>query len=434
MGTVLFRLSDTILDSTAALCETPREKADANDDAAKGTDAYEAMTRELASLKRGSVLMQAGSAGLRIEVAALGDAKFRERFASDAEALDEMLLRLNNVDGIFTAQLGVEIQVPTALVYTAATDPLPATTSSTELLDQLGNLRQRTPEFQSRGITHLFTGRDLDGTTVGIGYVNALCRSKFAASLTEIRGRGAWLESLITAHEIGHNFGSVHDGEAQCTYVAQNQFLMSPTVHSSAATFSSCSRDLMTSSISSASCITSLPPADLSIAGDLGTVRTNAGRAFEWELPITNLGGRASQESRVEVLVPTALTATDVWISGGSCTSGAGAISCDLGDVPGGSSRSLHVTLSGDALGSNAISASISSLSDADLLNNSAEGTVVVASETTTLQSPTPTSTPTSPPMPTPATGESGGGGGSIGFGLLFALLCLGAARLRPTP
>jgi hypothetical protein len=280
----------------------------------------------------------------------------------------------------------------------------------------------------------LFTGRDLDGTTVGIGYVNALCRSKFAASLTEIRGRGAWLESLITAHEIGHNFGSVHDGEAQCTYVAQNQFLMSPTVHSSAATFSSCSRDLMTSSISSASCITSLPPADLSIAGDLGTVRTNAGRAFEWELPITNLGGRASQESRVEVLVPTALTATDVWISGGSCTSGAGAISCDLGDVPGGSSRSLHVTLSGDALGSNAISASISSLSDADLLNNSAEGTVVVASETTTLQSPTPTSTPTSPPMPTPATGESGGGGGSIGFGLLFALLCLGAARLRPTP
>jgi hypothetical protein len=437
-STVLFRLSDTILDSPTAMCESPGAQSHGEtptDDPAKGSDAYASMKRELDFLKRSSVLMQAGSAGLRIEIAALGDAKFRERFASDAEALDEMMLRLNNVDGIFTAQLGVEIQVPTALVYTAATDPLPATTSSTDLLDQLGALRQRTPEFQSRGITHLFTGRDLDGATVGIGYVNALCRAKFAASLTEIRGRGAWLESLITAHEIGHNFGAVHDGEAQCAYVAQNQFLMSPTVQSAGATFSSCSRDVMATSIASASCITSLPPADLSVASDLGTVRASAGRAFEWELPITNLGGRASQQARVEVLVPSALSATDVWISGGSCTSGAGAITCDLGDVPGGSSRSLHVTLSGDTLGSNAISASVSSLSDADMLNNSAAGTVVVAAEITALQSPTPTPAPTPAPVPTPAVGQSdGGGGGSFGLGLLCTLLCLGTARRRPRP
>jgi len=433
-STVVFRLSDTLVESAAAMCETPNQE-----ESSQGSDAYAAMTRELNFLKRGTVLMQAGSAGLRIEIAALGDAKFRERFASDAEALDEMLLRLNNVDGIFTAQLGVEIQVPKAQVYTAATDPLPAVTSATELLDQLGNLRQRTPDLQGRGLTHLFTGRDLDGTTVGIGYVGAVCRAKFGVSLTEVRGRGAWLESLIAAHEIGHNFGAVHDGEQQCGYVAQNQFLMSPTVYSSAATFSSCSRDLMASGISTASCITSLPPADLSIAASLGTVRANAGRAVEWELPVTNLGGRASQQSHVEVLIPASLNATDVWVSGGSCTSGAGAISCDLGDVPGGSSRSLHLTLSGDALGSNSISAQISSASDADLLNNSAEGTVVIAAEleTTTLQqAPTP---PTQLPIPG-ASESNSGGGGSLGFGSLLSLLLLGAARslrsrpLRPHP
>jgi hypothetical protein len=357
--TVLFRLSDTILDAGTAMCSVTDAES------THGGTAYEALTRELNFLKRDLVMMQAGNAGLRIELSAIGDAKFREQFASDAEAIDAMLLRLNNVDGIFDAQLGVEILVPTAQVYDSANDPLPSTTSSTELLDHLGNLRQHTPELQARGLTHLFTGRDLDGTTVGIGYVNSLCRAKFAVALTEIRGRGAWLESLITAHEIGHNFGSVHDGEKQCGYVAQNQFLMSPTVHSTAATFSSCSRDLMATSMASASCITSLPPADLSIASDLGTVRSSAGQAFEWELPVINLGGRAAQQSHIDVLVPPSLVVSDVWVSGGACTSGAGAISCELGDVPGGASRPLHMTLSGDTLGSNSISARISSLSDA---------------------------------------------------------------------
>ena len=427
-STVLFRLADTLVDSTAALCETPGHE----EEPSSGSDAYASISRELDFMKRGAVLMQAGAAGLRLEVAALADAKFREQFASDAEALDQMLLRLNNVDGIFSAQLGIEIQVPTAQVYTRANDPLPSTTAPSALLEELGSLRQRTPEFQARGLTHLFTGRDLDGTTVGIGYVGALCRTKFGVSLTEIRGRGAWLESLITAHEIGHNFGAVHDGEAQCGYVAENQFLMSPTVYSSAATFSSCSRDLIASRISSSSCITALPPADLSISADLGTVRANAGRAFEWELPVTNVGGRAAQQSSLEVLVPPSLTASEVWVSGGSCVSGAGAISCDIGDVPGGSTRSLHITFTGDTLGSNSISAKISAAADANPLNNTAAGTVVVAADAdpVTMQAPTPSlQSPT-----TAGTPNGGGGGGALGPGFLVALLSLGAARLRRRP
>ncbi len=422
--TVLFRLSDTILDPGASMCSVGDAQSVA------GGVAYESLTRELASLKRDFTMMKTGSAALRIELAAIGDAKFREQFASDAEATDAMLLRLNNVDGIFEAQIGVEIQVPTTQVYDSASDPLPPTTSSTELLEQLGNLRQRTPELQARGLTHLFTGRDLDGTTVGIGYVNSLCRAKFAVALTEIRGRGAWLESLITAHEIGHNFGSVHDGEAQCGYVAQDQYLMSPTVHSTSATFSSCSRNLMASNISAASCITSLPPPDLMIATDLGTVRNSPGQVFEWQLPITNQGGRSALQSHIEVLVPPSLTVSEVWISGGACTSGAGTISCEIGEVPGGASRSLHMTLSGATLGSNSINAHVSSISDTNQLNNVGEGIVLIA------DAAEPVATSQAPPAPTiasPAAGETGGGGGGGTFGpaLLFSLLGAGCLRSR---
>jgi Metallo-peptidase family M12/Domain of unknown function DUF11 len=434
--TVLFRLADTLVDPAASMCAVDGDD-DAPQDGAGGDAAYRSLTRELDMLKRGTALMQSGAAAMRLELSVIGDAKFRAQFATEAEAVDAMLVRLNNVDGIFSAQLGVEIQVPTVQIFDSTNDPLPATTSSTDLLEQLGNLRQRTPQLQARGLTHLFTGRDLDGTTVGIGYVNALCRAKYGVGLTEVRGRGPWLESLITAHELGHNFGSVHDGEAQCSQVAQNQFLMSPTVHSSAAAFSTCSRDSMATTIAGASCITSLPPADLSIAA-LGTVRASPGSTFEWELPVTNVGGRSAQLARLDVLIPASLTPSDVWVPGGTCTNGAGAISCELGDVAGGATRSLHVTLTSEALGTSAVSATIASVSDSNAMNNNSEGTIVIAAEAATpTATPPETVTPTTPTGSTPNVGQttsSGGGGGAFNFSLLAVLLSLAVARDRRQP
>jgi hypothetical protein len=427
--TILFKLSDTIVDSSS-MCAVD----DAQDTTMKGDVAFESLAREFSSMKRDMVMMKNGTAGLRVQLSAIADAKFREQFATEAEARDEILLRLNNVDGIFESQLGIEIQVPTTRIYDSTNDPLPTTTSASSLLSALADLRDRTPELNSRGLTHLFTGRDLDGTTVGLGYVGSVCRKAYGTALTEIRGRGAWLESLIAAHEIGHNFGAVHDGESQCSATPQNQFVMSPTVHSTAATFSSCSRELVAKTLASASCVTSVPAADLSIVPDLGSVRSNPGRAFEWELPITNSGGRAAQGSQVEVLVPSSLAVSEVWVSGGSCTSGAGAISCELGEVPGGASRLLHMTLSGEDAGSNSISAQVSSLTDANQMNNRAEGTIVIGAE---LDPPAALQAPSAPQLPTPTTGstaEGSGGGGSFNGLLLLTLLslCVSRARVRP--
>jgi hypothetical protein len=204
---------------------------------------------------------------------------------------------------------------------------------------------------------------------------------------------------------------------------------MSPTVHSNAATFSSCSRDIMATTIAGASCITSLPPADLSIAA-LGTVNATPGSTFEWELPVTNLGGRPAQLARLDVTIPSSLTASDVWVAGGTCTNGAGAISCELGDIVGGATRSLHITLTSDTLGSNAVSATIASVSDANAINNNSAGTIVIAAAATPV---TPPQTVT-PAGTTPNVGETknaGGGGGSFDLGLLAALLGLRFARSR---
>jgi len=150
-------------------------------------------------------------------------------------------------------------------------------------------------------------------------------------------------------------------------------------------------------------------------------------------LPVTNLGGRSAQLARLDVTIPTSISASDVWVPGGTCTNGAGAVSCELGDVAGGATRSLHVTLTSDTLGSSAVSATIASVSDSNAMNNNSEGTIVIAAEAATpTVTPPQTVTPTgTTPNVGQTTNSGGGGGGAFDLCLLAALLSLGFARSR---
>jgi hypothetical protein len=59
-------------------------------------------------------------------------------------------------------------------------------------------------------IKHLFTGKDLDQSTVGIAYVGTVCyQPKYAYGLTQDTTGGG--SSYYFAHEIGHNLGARHD-------------------------------------------------------------------------------------------------------------------------------------------------------------------------------------------------------------------------------
>lgn len=413
-STVIFRLADTQVEPGASFCGTD---GDAGSDAAarSGKAAFTSLVNEL---KGSPVIMQAAGASVRLELAALGDSLFRARFASEQQARDEILLRLNNVDGIFSSQLGVEIQVPTLTIMNAATDTLSSTSVPKSLLDELGILRKKTPELYSRGLTHLFTGRNLDGDTVGIAYTDALCRQQYGAGLTEVNNRGSWIESLIAAHEIGHNFGASHDGEGQCAGTPQDEYVMSPSVGQDASTFSQCSLNAILPRIQSAQCITALPPADLSVASDLGTLTRAVTEPFTWDLPVTNSGGSSAIDARVTLLVPPVVVVDEAWIAGGTCTSGAGVISCDMGDIPAGASRVIHLTLHSDVIGSNSISARVSAQNDTQPDNNTGDGTLVIDD-------------PAADPDPAvePSTSPSRGGGGSTG--VLFLLVLGSLIRIR---
>lgn len=368
-GTVIFRLADVLLAAPEMAC--------ASDDAPevqRASDAFDALTAEMQPA--------VGGATQRLELAALADADFVAQHADSQSARDSILVRMNIVDGIFSTQVGVQIQVPSVTVYDEDNDPFSGTANASALLEELSYLRRRTPALRNHGLTHLFTGRRLNGTTIGIGYVGALCDTRYGAALTEVTGRGVWHEALVAAHEIGHNFGAVHDGQPgkACASTPQGVYLMSPNVNGNEQ-FSDCSLSLMRFNVQRASCIAPLPPADIGIAADLGTWRQPVGEPFDWTLLVVNRGGAAAFGARAELTLPANVAVEDAFVEGGTCLSGAGVIHCELGVVPGGASRSVNLRLRGNAVGSQTIAAAVSAYGEpaSTKSDNQGSGTLDIA-------------------------------------------------------
>lgn len=371
--TVIFRLNDVLMPDAQASCAA----AD-TDEPAHAANAYDSLVRELKSANAKANL----GATVRLELSVLADALFRERYLDEESARDSILIRLNNIDGIYSSELGVHIEAPWIDILGANSSTLSSTTNPDTLLKELSRARMNSSALRSRGLTHLFTGRNLDGATVGIAYVDALCSTRFGVGLTEVSSRGAWYESLIAAHEIGHNFGAVHDGEAgkACASTPQGVYLMSPNVNG-VTSFSDCSISMMQPRIASASCITALPAANIRVDSDLGTLRRSVDTSFDYEIPVSNAGGATSLSVRADILFPPTLLVEDAYVIGGSCTSGAGVVHCHLGDIAGGTSRSVYFSLRSETIGENTVFAEVFALNETNTSDNTGTGTIAIARE-----------------------------------------------------
>lgn len=410
--TVIFKLSDVTLDLGADYCGSGSAHASTTN---TGLATYQALSDELSASMSTTMMAEAtatdSSPTLRLEMQALADAAFRAEYSSDQAALDAVLVRLNNIDGIFSAQIGLEVQATDIQIYSADPTALSSSTNADTLLSSLGKMRSNTASMSSYGATHLFTGRDLDGDTLGIAYIGNLCGKQYGTSLSEIRDRGAWIDSLVAAHELGHQLGAVHDGTGVCSSTPAQGYLMSAQINGSSE-LSQCSRQSILATMQSAACLVPVGPPDVGVTN--ATIETTTSTRLDWSLPIQNTGTGRANLPTIHVTLPANVIVDSSAIAGGSCNSSndsnGGQIDCAFDSLAANETRSLAITLYSNAAGTYPLMVNVSVADDNNPLNNSATINLVVAN--------TATGTATAS-----ANGGSQGGGGVFNLGFNMSLL-----------
>ena len=332
--------------------------------ASNGAELFKTVINETAP-----VVLAAQGATSEIDVAVVADFEFTSDKGGNAEAA--MITRMNNVDGIFSSQLGVQINVGRVDVFDSSNDPFTDETNASSLLDEVADFRSGSAQQRANGLTHLFTGRNLDGSTVGIAFGGALCLNRFGAGLTQATG-SVTIDSLIVAHELGHNFGAPHDGTSDGNCESEPQtFLMAPSINGSD-TFSNCSITQMQDDVSRASCITELASVDVAIAPGAQPASLFLGDSAALTFDVTSVGTEAANNVSVSVDIPAGLALDRSSTTAGSCTNGAGSVDCTLGSLAAGAGATVTVFLTAETTGPRDVVATVSATGDANAGNNTA--------------------------------------------------------------
>jgi len=175
------------------------------------------------------------------------DSAFQQRYPDTHS--DQALSILNMVEGYYENALDIgfdalTIEFPNSELFSTTTDSedyLNAIRTNRSDLDFLKN---------DQSLLHVVTGRNFDGSTVGIAFVGVLCSRAYGVGTTQIVSNDMPLTALTVAHELGHNFGANHDNSS-----CGNGFVMSSYLDNNAYSqgFSSCSQTEMRNEIDSLS-------------------------------------------------------------------------------------------------------------------------------------------------------------------------------------
>jgi hypothetical protein len=159
-----------------------------------------------------------------VRIATDADAEYVAAAGGTAQgAINQINSIINMVDAIYQLEMGVKFEIGFQNNWAdqATTDPY-TTTAPSALLTEFrnywnANFPASNPTY-SRQLAHLWTGKDLDGSVIGIASVAVVCRTPTSAyGLSQRFPTSGGVDArtaILTAHEIGHNFSAAHTNQA----------------------------------------------------------------------------------------------------------------------------------------------------------------------------------------------------------------------------
>jgi|GEM_PF-1111452 len=159
---------------------------------------------------------EAGDAVLTkvVTISTDADPEWFQKYGADSNAVIASLV--NTAEALYSRQLGIRFRIVRQHVYSdvspyTSSDPGRLLSAFTRNPDNAVNLSANPATFSDDvDLKHLFTGKDIDGSVIGIAYIGVVCAvPTLAYGITQSFMEAA--NAGIFAHEVGHNFGANHD-------------------------------------------------------------------------------------------------------------------------------------------------------------------------------------------------------------------------------
>ena len=152
------------------------------------------------------------------ELACDADVEYFLDYGSVSEAQARIESVINSVNIQYERDVGISHLITTILVRTSESDPYSSTDAET-LLNQFRNHWSANHGNISRDVAQLFTGKEIDSSTIGIAWLNAVCTSYGYGMVQSDFNNNFSCATDLSAHELGHNWGA---GHCSCTSYTMN--------------------------------------------------------------------------------------------------------------------------------------------------------------------------------------------------------------------
>ncbi len=184
----------------------------------EGTKEFDEMVSEMRAMSADITIME--SNGIKeLRVGVIADYEYFAIHGADSSAKIQALY--NQIDGIYREELGIALNLTKITVFNDIADPYTDTADSYALLVEAGNYFSDSADFNNNGLNQMISGKNFDGSTVGLAYVGTVCYSskRYRVSLVQNYESFASAQLIVSAHEMGHNLGATHDSASDGTKI-----------------------------------------------------------------------------------------------------------------------------------------------------------------------------------------------------------------------
>ena len=142
---------------------------------------------------------------------------FQSRGSSSVNVTNDVDTLLNGVAFIYERDTDITYRLTELVIRTTSGSNPYNTNNASSLLQQFQNWWNANKASTPRDVAHLFTGRNIDGGTIGIAYLSVICNRASAYGVNEVTFTSNLNSRLaLIAHELGHNWSAQHCSGGTC--------------------------------------------------------------------------------------------------------------------------------------------------------------------------------------------------------------------------